>query len=303
ALASTGDGVWIQVRDRRGDQGWVRARRIRDETGVLAGLPRTSRGVKVETVRLREGSGGEVKTILVPMQQGVLIDAEASLGIAFPFLSLDSDGEDFFRRYDIQATAPTLRIKATTTSLKPLSLSFEYNYTYLAGLGADLAEKTATARTQRAHVSIGWPLAIDEIWVMPRIGFLFNEADVDPILPEDPIDSGGTFFSQQTKAATLGMNAQTNITKDLSIQIDAGAILGTTKESPFDLGSADLTVGFDLSVATRYAITDDLALFGQVLGMYQTSPFSGGSEYDFSITEAALTWFTASMHVGAVFAL
>ncbi|MEE2901081.1 MAG: SH3 domain-containing protein, partial [Myxococcota bacterium] len=144
ALASTGDGVWIQVRDRRGDQGWVRARRIRDETGVLAGLPRTSRGVKVETVRLTEGSGGEVKTILVPMQQGVLIDAEACLGIDFPFLSLDSDGEDFFRRYDIKATAPTLRIKATTTSLKPWSLSFEYNYTYLAGLGADLAEKTAT---------------------------------------------------------------------------------------------------------------------------------------------------------------
>ena len=303
ALASTGDGVWIQVRDRRGDQGWIRARRIRDETGVLAGLPRTSRGVKVETVKLTEGTVGGTKTILVPMQQGVLIDAEASIGVAFPQLSLDSDGDDFFRRYNIQATAPTMRIKATTTSLKPVSISFEYDFTYLAGLSSTLAENTSTARTQTVHLSVGWPVVFDSFGVMPRAGIFFNEADVDPILPGDPIDSGGTFFSQQTNAATLGINVQTNLTDDISLQIDAGTRLGTTQESPFDLGEADLTIGFDTSISARYALTDDLAILAQAHGMYQNSPYSGGSVYDQSITEASLTWLSAALHIGAVFAL
>jgi SH3-like domain-containing protein len=55
-LAVSEDGKWVQVRDDRGETGWVHARGLRDEGDTISGLPVADNGIKTG---LRDKPSGE----------------------------------------------------------------------------------------------------------------------------------------------------------------------------------------------------------------------------------------------------
>jgi uncharacterized protein YgiM (DUF1202 family) len=57
-LAVSEDGRWVQVRDERGETGWVGARGLRDEGDVLASLPVADNGIKTG-LRNKPSSDGD----------------------------------------------------------------------------------------------------------------------------------------------------------------------------------------------------------------------------------------------------
>jgi uncharacterized protein YgiM (DUF1202 family) len=306
ALAATGDGVWVQVRDERGDVGWIPATRIRDESGVLAGVPRTSQGVEVRTVTFVEtepGEGGPSRTILVPMQRGVLIDAQLLVGAMNPSHTLDSNGQAAYRRYEIRAVSAAARVEAQTSSLGPLHGRASYGLTLLTGLASEGQEGAIGGAIHEVRTVLGLPIELGPIWIAPELGYTFVNVDLEPILPGDPIESGGTFFSSRTHAGTAGVSLTWAASERIAFDLELAGLVGTTDEYPLDLGRPGLTVGGVAGLGVRLALGDSAALVGRWDARLRRARFDGPSVSDPSIGEATLSVFDQGLFAGAVFAL
>lgn len=303
AVATTGDGTWVQVRDERGEIGWVNARRIRDESGVLAGVPRTTRGVKVETVRIEEPVGpASTRTVMVPLQRGMLIDAQLLASMTAPMISVDTNGADAYRRYDISALAGGARIEAATSSLGPLHARFGYGLTILSGLNLDRVGDIS-GQHHEIRAAVGYPIEVGGLFVMPEVGYAYDNLDLDPVLPGDPIKSGGTFFSTRSHGGTAGVTFAYAVGESITLEFEGSMLLGTTSEYPIDLGQPKLTLGGFARAGARWSLADRFAMIVRYDFALRVAKFEGESTFDETITEATASQLTNGVSVGVVFGL
>jgi SH3-like domain-containing protein len=117
ALAMTEDERWVEVRDDRGDRGWVGARGLRDESDTLAGLPRTSSGLKTGI----EGGGNDKGAVSKSSQRDIVSDPVASA-------DRDADKSDPPPQQQRSTAAPDVEERVTPSvplEKKGLSISAE----------------------------------------------------------------------------------------------------------------------------------------------------------------------------------
>ena len=302
-LMVTGDGTWVEVRDDRGEIGWVLATRLRDETGLLAGVPRSTNVLE----RVEVPVAAEPRTVLVPMtgRRGVLIDA-LLLGAAMsPNQTLESNGAMGFRRYELSAFAGGARIEAGTTSIEPLMARVSYAFTIIAGVKPEGEARAISGRQHEARMVLGVPLELGRLRVIPELGYGFWITDLDSDLPGER--RGGAFISTQQHAGSAGLSLALALVDALSLDVEAAALVGVTEEripgTAGGLGDSGPTFGALGGVGLRYGLTDDVGLALRWDFRLRRTTYEGISEIDATITEASLQAFDHGLFAGLTFSL
>ena len=322
-LALTREGLWVQIRDERGDIGWVATQDLVGDT--LARLPRTETrgGADVRApasgvqsgrrMALSRGSssesfGGEEAGAVVA-ESSVLVNDDsrwrfALFGAALnPIHSLDSNGVNGLRRYDLAAFSPGTAVEIEARNLGPIDLRLGYTIAFLSGVEADNIPDTgqASGMQHEAYFRAGLPLAFSGVVITPELGYHFGMFDFDTIL--DGQLQQVVFLSTQSHLGTLGARLQAVLLDGVILDFDVGGLLGVTAETPRDLGEAGLTLGFFGQVGARIALGDALSLLVRYAANYRTTGYTGVAELDPTITEATLTDIAHGLLAGVAFDL
>lgn len=338
ALSMTVSGDFVEVRDERGQTGWVAARGLTDDGAVLPSLPRLDEGLsgtgktassgktannaagpgeRRETksdgppeMRKNDGSGRVIprdeQTDLradTSPANGVPADITIELAalVALPSHALDSNGNAGYRRYTMNAFATGAHFEAKANALTPMRLKLAYDFTLLTGLEqAGAPNKAVSGQQHEARLLLGYPIDADFVRFVPELGYAFHLFTMDPALP------GSTdiqFVSNHTHSASLGANAIFAVTEDLSFELEAAGLLGTSIEFPIDLGGASLSLGARAGAGVGYQLGGGAGLVARYQFVLRSAPFSGASTTDPSITEAKIKHTENSFGLGLSFAL
>ena len=324
-LAQTRDGQWTQVRDERGDIGWMPSADLAGRG--LARLPRTAvdndglssrqpppeprapsstrrvarnlRATDQSTEASRsfaapEGpSAAETKATRVARRaklggQGVGVRVAAFGAFLNPVHSLDSNGVDRIRRYDLSAASPGAGIEVEIPRLGPLGLRLGYALGFLSGVAADDEPGTGEAGGMQhdAFVRAGWPFMLGGVQLTPELGYHFGMFDFDTILAGQ---NQVVFLSTQSHLGSLGLRLQSVLLDGLILDGDAAALVGITQESPRELGDAGITVGVAAQLGFRYIVASAWSLVLRYGVNYRSTGYTGEAQLDPTITEATLT--------------
>ncbi len=299
-LAKTEDGLWVHIRDERGDLGWIPTNDL--AAGGLAELPNAD----VTTVATSSTAMGDstftASTSSPPRETPTTLAIDASVfGAALlPLHSLQSNGEAATRRYDVSAFAPGTGIDVTFSQLGPLAVRATYLVAFLVGVSPEANPNIGVGGlSQDASVSIGLPVDVGAGRITPSVGYALGIFDFDALLPGQ---AGITFISTQTHAGTAGARAHYYATRDLRLEGDANVLVGVTSEGPLTLGDAGLTFGGIAYAGATYFLSDTLALTARYALNYRTTSYSGVGTLDPTINDASLVDFTHGALIGMSFA-
>ena len=328
-LSVTRSGRWTQVRDERGDVGWVASKDIAD--GAAKRLPRTGAAsdrvvrraapsrstrrpdalVAAASPRPSAGEGAadepEVDAATVslrPVPSTGTIGLEVTVfGAALnPVHSLDSNGVPGFRRYDLSALAAGTGFEVEARDLGPIDVRLGYTIAFLSGLSSEEAPGAGEAGGMQhdAFVRVGLPFDLGRLRLAPEIGYHFGMFDFDEVLSQQQVL---VFLSTQSHVATVGLRAQFALREGWSIDADASGLFGVTQESPQDLGEAGLTFGFAGQAGTRVDVADGIRVVARYAVNYRSTAYSGQAQLDSTITEATLVDLTHGLLAGVAFDL
>jgi len=201
-ITTTPNGDWVEVRDERGQTGWVLTRELRGD--ALADLPihEAMTGLDPDPlpgdtgiVRVRPGRSGV----------GVALTAAVFAGALAPTQSFDSDAISGRRRYDIAALAPSTAIELEMMDLGPLSARLGYGISFLTGISAD-GDLAAGGNQHDFRFKAGLPLNVGPAVIAPEVGYQLAIFDFDSVLQDQPLNV--TFLSntahRRPAAAEIG---------------------------------------------------------------------------------------------------
>lgn len=301
-LAKTEDGLWVHIRDERGDLGWIPTKDL--SAGGLAELPNADmEAVAAATTTSTSGGSSFMTSTSGPVRSApteLAIEGSVFGAALLPVHSLDSNGAGPTRRYDVSALAPGTGIDLTVSKLGPLAIRVTYIAALLTGVSPEENPNIGVGGFQQdASLSIGFPIDVGAARVTPAVGYALGIFDFDALLPGQ---SGITFVSTQTHAGTAGARAQYFATKDVRLEGDANLMVGVTSEGPAKLGQAGLTFGGIASAGVSYYVGEALALTARYALNYRTTSYSGAAGLDETITDATLVDFTHGALIGMTFA-
>ncbi len=312
-LAVTREGRWTQVRDERGDIGWVASEDLVGEG--LDALPRTeTEGVdprapaQMGTARSSKDSKDSKEAPAKVERASRLNRSGVGLRVALygsalnPIHSLDSNGVAGIRRYDLSAAAPGTGLEVEVQNLGPLAIRLGYSIAFLNDVTSDDVPGTGSAGGLQhdAYWRLGWPLTVAGVQLTPEVGYHLGMFDFDSILAGQ---QQVVFLSTQSHTGTVGLRAQALLLDGLVLDVDAGGMLGVTQESPRSLGDAGLTVGFVGQVGVRYYLNDELSIMGRYVANYRSTGYTGQAQLDPTITDATLVDVTHGLLAGVAFDL
>lgn len=301
-LAKTEDGLWVQIRDERGDLGWIPTGDL--SASGLAELPNAqidpSMVASTSTASSVPTGGALVSSPPPPVTPSALtIDASVFAAALLPIHSLDSNGQEAIRRYDVSSFSPGTGVDITVSELGPMSVRASYVIAFLVGVTPEALPNYAIGGMQQdVNVRLGVPLEASGVSITPEVGYALGMFDIDALLPGQ---SGVTFVSSQTHAGTAGLRLRYFATRDLLLDGDANALVGVTSEGPATLGDAGLTFGGLATVGAHYFVTDTVAVMARYGLSYRRTSYSGMGTLDASIGEATLTDLTHGALVGMSF--
>lgn len=339
-LAMTDDGRWVQVRDERGDVGWVLMTNLSSD--ALADLPVLedgfNRGVSgaagpsrsVETAGGANTAASEMAAdVARDLDQGSSFDAadlgasdaEGSrligepattsegvgvtgfvlAGAVVPSHRLDSDAELGRRRYNLSAVSPAVAIQLELTDLGPVTVRAGYLFGLLLGVGPENEDSAGLGQQHQGVLRVGLPLAVGSVLVTPELGYSFGWFDFDSILPDDP--QVFTVVSNQAHMGSAGARAQWMAARSVLLEGEAAFLAGATFERPRDLGKNSLALGFEGGLAAHFLIDDRLGLVTRYMFRLRRAGFTGGNGLDPTLTEATLTDVSHGLVFGVSFVL
>lgn len=299
-LAKTEDGLWVNIRDERGDLGWIPTNDL--AAGGLAELPNAEvTTVPTSTSTASDSTFTASSSSSIPRESptSFAIDAAVFAAGLLPLHSLQSNGEAPTRRYDVSALAPGTGVDITLSELGPIAVRATYLIAFLVGVSPEGNPNIAVGGlSQDASLSIGLPIDTGAARITPAIGYALGIFDFDALLPGQ---SGITFVSTQTHAGTAGARAHYFATRDLRLEGDANVLVGVTSEGPATLGQAGLTFGGIAYAGLTYFLSDSLALSARYALNYRTTSYSGAGTLDATIDDAKLVDFTHGALIGMSF--
>jgi SH3-like domain-containing protein len=316
ALAKSGDGAWIEVRDDRGDTGWISARALKDEAAVLETVP-TSDGGANALVRTTSNDAvgdrpGERPMVVPededptarlgpPIGEGLAIEAQLRMTGALPRHSLESNGAAAIRRYIVRAVAAGGTVEATAAPIGALRGRLSYSFLLLSGLAPpNEPEKTVSAQQHEALLVMGYPIQLGAVDLVPELGYSFSLFVMQPSLPNEATLQ---FISTHTHGASLGTTVAAWLDEMFAFEGEGALVIGKTIEYPFDLGGAGLTFGVRAGAGARVGVGGGAWIVAKYQLVHRSMPFSGISMNDPTITEATLTHTEHGFSVGLALGL
>jgi hypothetical protein len=322
ALSITSDKKFVEVRTERGSEtGWVKRSAIEDPSNTLASLPILDKKLETGIVSKKDPAPnvvGKTEPIVPkdeadedgddkPPQLNTELSPDAPksgpdfevriLGVAsLPSRGLDSNGSAGIRRYDIAAYTGGVKAEAAIDGLGPIRLRAGYAFVPMPGLKPKGAVGPKIfSHEHDAHLSVGLPIALGIARLIPEVGYQFSLHTIRPALP------GGQaqFFSSVAHLAAAGLSALIALGETLDINLSAAALLGFTKESPFDLGKPGATYGVRASGGVGIHVTESFMVVAEYGIIWSEAQFKGASLLDPTITKASLTRLEHGLSVGA----
>lgn len=296
-ITTTPNGDWVEVRDERGQTGWVLTRELRGD--ALADLPihEAMTGLDPDPlpgdtgiVRVRPGRSGV----------GVALTAAVFAGALAPTQSFDSDAISGRRRYDIAALAPSTAIELEMMDLGPLSARLGYGISFLTGISAD-GDLAAGGNQHDFRFKAGLPLNVGPAVIAPEVGYQLAIFDFDSVLQDQPLNV--TFLSNTAHLATAGARFRWFAQRNLLIEADVGGAFGTTSLSPRPLGDGGFTLGAYGSVGAQYFFGEIVGLTVRYMADWRQAKFTGGGQLDPGITEGTVSGLSHGLMAGLSFLL
>lgn len=335
ALSITEDGRWVEVRDDRGETGWVSARGLKDESDTLTGLPRADTGLKTgfDKSGAKSGSGGTSRRDLVedpvrgersrsakdrairpqamadqddatiatsiPTAQGVAIEGQVRAVAALPRHGFDSNGQLGVRRYAVRAFAAGAALEGIAAPLGSFRARASYSFVLLTGLTPPGGGATALSGQEHDfRVLFGYPIRLGSLRLIPEAGYAFALFAMEPTLQGSPAQ----FYSSHTHGLSLGATLVLPLSDSFALEGEVAALVGTTIEYPFDVGSPGITLGANTGLGARIALGGGASLVGRWDFRTRTSPFEGKSTTDPTITRATISHVEHGFSAGLAFA-
>lgn len=306
ALRLTPDGAWVEVRDDRGDVGWVERERLAG--GKLSELPEV-RPLEAESAETLEAplevpeafSTARARRRMGAQDEGVHLTASALGAALFPMQRLDSDGVRGIRRYDLQALSAGAAVDLQLTDLGPITARMGGILGVLSGLAANEGEGSSGGSLASLVLRAGLPLSLGTTVLTPEVGYAFDATDLDVAPP------GGrepTFVSSQVHAGLAGARLQVPVSEAILLEGDLAATLGVVSSRPGTLGaSGGLAFGAKASVGAQYLFDAAFGLVARYVAEGFTADFSGTGSLDPTITRATLGELRQALLFGASYAL
>ena len=292
-LAVTREGGWTQIRDERGDVGWVASSDLVGDS--LANLPRTDTvGVDRRRRRMaRASQRRERDDEAASIAAAAELDATdgdvriAVFGAALnPVHSLDSNGVEAIRRYDLSAASAGASLEVEVPRLGPLSGRVGYTIAFLNGLTNDDADGAGAGGMQHdVYARLGWPVALGGVRLTPEVGYHFGMFDFDSVLLGQ---QQVVFLSTQSHLGLVGLRLQVALLDGLIFDADASGMFGITQETPENLGDAGLTLGVAGQLGARYMLGQRWSIIFRYAINYRSTGYTGEAQLDPTITEATL---------------
>ncbi|MCK6550590.1 GW dipeptide domain-containing protein [Myxococcota bacterium] len=331
ALATTEDARWVEVRDDRGETGWVDAQSLIDPARTLAGLPRTTAGLKTGL----DTNGADPSTVVrggqlgvapartsddgaahtpsrdpVPAEDdlarsgpsigGLQVEARVLGTAALPQHALDSNGANANRRYTVRANAAGGRVELRASG-GGLEYRLGYAFLFLAGLEpTGDATQSVGGQTHEGSLVVGYPITAGPVRLVPEVGYDFSLFAMEPSLPRDPTP---LFVSSHAHGLSVGGTGIFTVTDGLDLEVAAAGIVGTTLDYPFDIGGSGLSFGARAGTTARLALMRGFGLVASYGFLWRRAPFSGPAGADATITEATLTHVEHGVSLGVALGL
>lgn len=296
-LSTTPDGQWAQIRDERGQTGWVLTKVLRGD--ALADLP-INEAMKDRPIAPPVSGGQIVQMRPGRSGVGVALTAAVFAGALVPTHSLDSDGINARRRYDVTAVSPSTGIELEMMDLGPLSARIGYTTTFITGVEAD-GGLAAGGNQHDLVVRTGLPIEVGPAVVTPEIGYRFAMFDFDSVLADQPLNV--TFLSTTAHVGTLGARFRWFLDRSFMIEADGGAAIGTTSLSPRPLESGGTTFGAYGSLGAQVFFGDIMGLTMRYIVDWRRASYTGGGQLDPTITEGTVTDLSHGLMAGLSFLL
>ncbi len=306
-LSVTESGRWVEVRDDRGQTGWVLMTNL--EGTDLATLPVSQTGFDKDVVGVGTStqSGGtmfggtSVGTRPGRRGVGVALTAAVFAGALQPIHSLDSNANGGRRRYTLSALAPAVGIDVEVTDLGPLAVRMGYTFAFLNGVAPENVNQGATGQQHDINLRLGLPLAAGPMLITPELGYSMAIFEFSAALPDNP--GIPTIVSNTGHLATVGTRFQVFVSDSVMLEADGGLLVGATQERPRDLGANGISLGGQGSVGLQYFMSDLMGLTVRYGGSYRTTSYDGASNLDSSLTQAKTTDASHGLLLGLSFLL
>jgi hypothetical protein len=337
ALALSKDGTFVQVRDDRGETGWVSSRGLIDDGAVLPSLPRMDGGISGKTTakeerqkkrrenreRDREEDPAEEPAIAASSNNDRVLPRDEDPAFAganpslkksepiglqlevgamgvLPNMKLDSNGMAAYRRYAFNAFATGAHVEAKIDATDPIRVRLAYNFVLLTGLAVKDDNKTVSGQLHDGRLLIGYPVQSDSIRFVPELGYNMTLFAMQPALP------GLTtiqFVSDTLHAFSAGGTLGIAITDGINVELDFAGLIGTTVETPLDLGVAKISLGARGGLGLGFQIGGGAGIMVRYQANFRTAPFQGSSTNDPTITQAQVYHFENMFGIGLTFDL
>lgn len=316
ALSVSLDEAFVEVRDERGQVGWVKSEDLEAPDKVLELLPRTDAGVDHVMGEKRADlpappARDNIDSSLAHQQldqrmatraDGLSITVAGFAGAAVPSHSLDSNGAEGIRRYGITAMGGAARVEARVGGgVLPVAIRAGYGFGFLTGLEAEGDAGSIGGMSHEIHGAIELPLQVGErTRLSPELGYVFLDYGLDPALPGAEV---GQFFSSQSHLVSAGLGLLHRLPSDIGLLARVAFVGGASDSYPFDLGDPGFSVGAFGTLAGYLPLgrTVDLVLRYDL--RFRTGGFSGQSAVDDTISEATLSDFVNGLSAGVSWTL
>ncbi len=306
-LAITKNGRWVQVRDERGQIGWVPTRQLKGPG--LDGLPITDDAFKVG---VSTNGGGDMDPDADPdppdvveapgptFEQSAGVNMVAAVfGAALaPVHSLSTNSPNGYRSYDLSSFSGGAALEVGINDLGPISLRVGYQFAAVAGLSPEANPNRVLSGFQHdAQLRVGLPLAAGPALFTPELGYAFGLFDFDVNLPGTPAQ----FLSTLSNTGLAGIRMQVFAARSVLLELEASFLFGATSEGPAQLGDAGFTLGTIVSGGAQFLITDLISVVARYHLNYRRTPYKGPATFDSTIGEATLTDLSHGLMLGVAF--
>lgn len=319
-LARSADSEWIEVRDERGDVGWVRREQLKGEAlkdlPIFTGDTDPTKGTGNIGGGFRSGGGGAASPSPGGFSLGISAPGPTRSADTVTFItqvygaalipvhSLVSDSVQNVHSYDLTAFAAGGGIEVQVTDIGPVSVRAAYQLGVLSNLKAEDNEVNALSGMQHdAQIRIGLSLGLDSLLITPELGYHFGLFDFAQELPTPEGQPRRRFISSQSHMGMAGVKLDYFVSSSFALEADGAVMLGGTIEGPelVRLGTPGLTVGGVAGIGGQLIVGDSVGIFFRYSANYRKTGFEGPAALDPSITQSTLTDFSHGLLVGAMF--
>ncbi|MEL6187822.1 MAG: SH3 domain-containing protein, partial [Myxococcota bacterium] len=316
-LRRTPDGVWVEVRDDRGDVGWVTSEGLPKLSPELPVAP-GGEGPTVTALALEtdatpgrsDDAEASSDSLLVTAERppshrqlggdGLHLTAAAFGGVVLPSQQLDSDAVSGERRYELSSMSAGLGLEIQVTDLGPIAVRLGGLFGTLEGLEPEAGGGSAGGTTLSLDFRAGWPLRLGALTLAPEVGYAYDDLSLDLALPGART---ATFVSTSGHSGLVGLRVQYAFGSFL-FEGEGAFSLGAVSPRPASLGTeAGLALGGRGAVDVHYLFDARFGLVARYTVDGRSVGFSGASTLDATISEAEVSELRQAILLGATYSL